>query len=191
MSQNKDMEEDTRENKSRNRVEDWIMHENGDTNKMPRKNSMIKNIMYSDDVLIVVCPSCMTGRVAASTRRNLNKFMEIVTEAKGTGMTGLIVVSYCNLGSDKCMYKPVTGDESPNTSITALLNSSTYEMMDNILGEITILPSDIVRDKAMFLTSDELVNLCRSMHRIPLKIGPDDIIWPDTDDKWTDMGWVM
>ena len=66
-----------------------------------------------------------------------------------------------------------------------------YGIVDDILGETTITPSNTSRSEMMLMASGKLVSLYRGLHRIRLKIRPDNITWPKVDDRWTDMTRTM
>ncbi|KAK5162690.1 uncharacterized protein LTR77_011243 [Saxophila tyrrhenica] len=190
MSQNEPLTETNTRSRSWKRVKEWIMKNNGKTTKASTKVSTITNIMHDNDVLVVVCPSCTTARAATRTEFALGKFLNMFTNPNLGTMTALMVSSYCDLVHNRCSHESKRSIAALDMSTAWFASGVPYEMMDQILGEVVVVPSNETKDEIVFLSSNETVALCRSMHRVPLKIGPEDATWPKDDDCWTDMNWA-
>lgn len=173
--------------KSSVRIEDWIMQGSGDASKMPRKSSMIRNIIQGDEALVVVCPKCMVARLAMGTQAKLNNFMNQMAMNGGSTMRGLGLMSYCTMINDQCMDENADPDPDPTMTTSQIMDEPMYTVLESFMGGLTFVPSYTNRDEVMLLTSAEIVDLCRTMHRVPLRITPDNAAWPEIENMWTDM----
>jgi len=175
---------------STERIERWVMDTDNSVDLVMRRTSMLKNIMCNDDVLIVVCPRCLMARVAACTKEGLEKFADLIKTMDDKAMTGLVVSAYCDVGNDKCGNETEVVEKDEHKSVREFEGAASCMTISEIIDEVTYMRSDSSRDEIMFLTSDELVDVCRVMHRVPLKFKWWDIIMPQVDDRWTKMDWV-
>jgi hypothetical protein len=147
------------------RVEDWVLDKNNGVDISRGKNSVLRNIMSNNDVLVAVCPDCLAARVATRTERSMYTFMNLIKTVNDKAMAGLVVASYCAV--DKFIYE--------------FQASGSCMIINEILDEVTYLRSDIENDESMFLSSKELQDLYRTMHRVPLRFKGWSIIIPQVD----------
>ncbi|TKA70470.1 hypothetical protein B0A55_10854 [Friedmanniomyces simplex] len=106
-------EKSSTEGRSRSRMEKWVMdQDNNNTNISTTlgKVSIMRNIMRSDDFLIMVCPECLIPRVAASTKVHKTAFADKVTSMTENSMAGVVVASYCSLKNDQCVNTDTSTD---------------------------------------------------------------------------------
>lgn len=191
MAENDGKVQATLESSMRNRVEEWITIWDESEHRMPRRSSMVRNVMYPDDILVVICPVCTVARLATHTKEMLNTVVRSIGHKGHAEFTGLVVASYCGVKTGTCTNQTKSGDTAATLSVSAFSNTATYLLVNSILYDTTIMPLDTCRSKIMLLNTSELVDLCRSMHRIPFRIGPENVVWPESDDEWTDMTWTV
>jgi hypothetical protein len=184
------MNDDQDRPSSAKRVEEWVMDTDNSMDMIMRRTSMLKNVMCNDDILIVMCPKCLMARVAACTKEDLEKFAELITNEDEKAMTGLVVASYCDVGMDRCSNIDESVDMKEHKLISEFKDVPSSMTISDIVDQITYMRSDSDRDEIMFFTSEELVDVCRTMHRVPLKFKDWDIIMPTTEDRWTKMDWI-
>jgi hypothetical protein len=183
------MNDDQNRPSSTRRVEEWVMDVDDRVDLATRRTSMLRNVMCNDDILIVMCPGCLMARVAARTKEGLEMFAELIKTMDEKAMTGLVVSSYCDVGSDRCNNRTEGTDEDENKFVYQFESAASYMNIAEVIDEIACMRSDSNRDEVMFFTSEELVDVCRTMHRVPLKFRDWDIIMPVTEDRWTKMSW--
>ncbi|KAK0336997.1 hypothetical protein LTR94_006380 [Friedmanniomyces endolithicus] len=160
---------------SRSRVEEWLMEQDNNTNigTTLGKVSIVKNLMRSDDYLIMVCPGCLSARVAASTEANKATFADLVTNITGNSMVGLVVSAYCSLRSDRCAKLDTSTDRHTHKLLSDFESWSGYE------------------DEIMVLSAREIVRLCKGMQMSPLKFECDGIVIREDGDRWMNMDWTI
>jgi hypothetical protein len=167
------------------RVEDWVLDKNNGVDIPREKNSVLRNTMSNNDVLVAVCPDCLAARVATRTERGMYTFMDLIKTVDDKAMAGLVVASYCAVDNDKGTIPGVKLAQRANKFIYEFQASGSCMIISEILDEVTYLPSDIENDELMFLSSKELLDLYRTMHRVPLEFKGWSIIMPQVDHTWT------
>jgi hypothetical protein len=163
------------------RVEDWVLDKNNGVDISRGKNSVLRNIMSNNDVLVAVCPDCLAARVATRTERSMYTFMNLIKTVNDKAMAGLVVASYCAVDSDKGAIPGANLAQPAHKFIYEFQASGSCMIINEILDEVTYLRSDIENDESMFLSSKELQDLYRTMHRVPLRFKGWSIIIPQVD----------
>ncbi|KAK0801177.1 hypothetical protein LTR91_015331 [Friedmanniomyces endolithicus] len=178
---------------SRSRVEEWLMEQDNNTNigTTLGKVSIVKNLMRSDDYLIMVCPGCLSARVAASTEANKATFADLVTNITGNSMVGLVVSAYCSLRSDRCAKLDTSTDRHTHKLLSDFESWSGCKSIGKILRQVTYVRSDTDEDEIMVLSAREIVRLCKGMQMSPLKFECDGIVIREDGDRWMNMDWTI
>jgi hypothetical protein len=125
--------------------------------------------MSNNDVLVVVCPDCLTARVATRTERGMYTFMDLIETVDDKAMAGLVVALYCAVGSDEGIIPGSKLAQPARKFIYEFQASGSCMIINEILDEVIYLSSDIEKDELMFLSLKELLDLSRTMHRVPFK----------------------
>lgn len=159
-------------------IGNWIVSSDNAV-EVQKKSSMIRKIIHGDDILVLVCPKCMVARLALGTEANANKFIREMAVNGGSSMTGLALMSYCAIINDQCMGGNAALNLDPSMTIERIMDEPIYTVLDNLLGMLTFIPSDTKKDEIMLLNMAETIELLRSMHRLPLRISPDNAAWPE------------
>jgi hypothetical protein len=165
------------------RVEDWVLDKNNGVGISTRKGSVLRNMMSNNDVLVAVCPDCLAARVATRTERGMYTFRDLIKTVDDKAMAGLVVTSYYAVGSDKGIIPGSKLAQPARKFIYEFQASGSCMIINEILDEVTYLPSDIEKDELIFLSSKELLDLCRTMNRVPFKFKEWSIIMPQVDES--------
>jgi hypothetical protein len=168
------------------RVEDWVLDKNNGVDIPTGKRSVLRNMMSNNDVLVVVRPDCLTARVATRTERGMYTFMDLIKTVDDKAMAGLVVALYCAVGSDERIIPESKLAQPARKFIYEFQASGSCMIINEILDEVTYLSSDIEKDELMFLYLKELLDLSRTMQRVPFKFKGWSIIMPQVDESGRD-----
>ncbi|KAF2861614.1 hypothetical protein K470DRAFT_263517 [Piedraia hortae CBS 480.64] len=84
------------------RITNWIM----DTNRHMRTNlskaTLVKRLMFRDDMLVVVCPGCMIGKIATDMDTTMFKFMDAAASVETVMSNAVVVSAFCGPRTDTC-----------------------------------------------------------------------------------------
>ncbi|TKA64524.1 hypothetical protein B0A55_11643 [Friedmanniomyces simplex] len=85
-----------------------------------------------------------------------------------------------------------TGTDSHTHKLLSDFESwSGCKTIGKILNQVTYVRSVTDRDEIMVLSLREIVDLCKGMHRSPLRFECNGIVLPEAGDRWTDMDWTI